>query len=167
MSEIPEPKDTGSAGTQAPSTSEVLPAVSESPLEGLPLARAVEGLAATRPRSIGGKATSTLLAGSFAHLSQELQATKSDLHQTRNELNSAREELSTCKMRAAVLAERIRAHARGRHLKNVSITVGTALIGLAIPLFRNDLGKFALVVGCLGVLLISLGWFSTGGEAET
>lgn len=161
--EIPKPEDTGSDGTQKVA-GEVVKATSESPVDGLPIAQRVEGLAATKYRSMGGEVAAGLMAGCFSQLSHELQETKKELKETRNDLSDVRDELSKCKERAAVLSERVQSNVRGRHLRNICITVGTALIGFAVELMRNKFDKFSYVSGFLGFLLILFGWFSINGQ---
>ena len=166
MSEIPHPDDTGSAGTQKMATQQPPPSVPDSSVGEMPIAEAMVGLAATKSRSMGGETAATLIAGSFAQLSHDLQKTRQDLQETRQRLSDVQEELSEYKTKAAVLTERIRAHARGRHLKNLSITVGSTLVVIGIELYRNDLVKVSLPIGILGGLLVVFGWLSTGGEVE-
>ena len=166
MPDIPQPDDTGSAGTQEIATQQEILPVSSSPLEGLPIAEAVAGLAATKSRSMGGELAARLIDGSFRQVSYDLRETQRELRETRQRLSGVQEELSKCKTKAAVLTERIRAHARGRHLRNLSVMVGTVLVGIGVELYRNDLVKSSLLIGILGVLLMLFGWLSTGGEAE-
>lgn len=166
MPDIPQPDETGSAGTQTTgSQQEFLPA-SSSPVEGLPIAETVAGLAATKSRSMGGELAARLIDGSFRQVSYDLRETQRELRETRQRLSGVQEELSKCKTKAAVLTERIRAHARGRHLKNLSVMVGTVLVGIGVEVYRNNFTKSSLLIGVLGVLLMLFGWLSTGGEAE-
>ncbi|NKE70628.1 hypothetical protein [Candidatus Manganitrophus noduliformans] len=166
MNEIPEPTETGSAGTQQPGIETAVSAAQESPLDGLPIARAVEGLAATRSRSMGGEVAANLIAGSFSQLSYDLQETKQELRSTRQELERTREELSDYKTKAAVLEERVSTSFKGRHLRNLSITVGTFIIYLGIELYRNNIDKYPYILGGLGALLVLLGWFSKEGGPD-
>lgn len=166
MSEIPKPDETGSDGTQEAGTGAVVSVAQESPLEGLPITRRVEGLAATHSRSMGGEVAANLIAGSFTQLSHDLQETKQELRSTRQELERTREELSNYKTKAAVLKERVSTTFKGRHLRNLSITVGTILISLGIDFYRNNFDKYAYILGVLGTLLIFLGWSSMEGGAE-
>jgi hypothetical protein len=138
--------------------------VAHSPLEGLPIARAVEGLAATKARSMGGEVAAGLLAGCFQQVAHELEQTKEDLRTTRSDLDRTREDLSSWKQKAAVLQERVRAMAGGRHLKNLSLTAGTALVGFAVEFMRNNMKEVSYVLGGLGSLLILFGWLATGRE---
>jgi len=164
--EIPKPNETGSAGTQQTGTASVAPVEKESPLQGLPITEVVEGLAATRSRSMGGEVAANLIAGSFTQLSHNYQETRQELRNTRLELERAQKELSGSKTKTAVLQERVNNVFRERHLKNLSITAGTVLIGLGIEFYRNNLEKASYVVAGLGLLLIFLGWFSRGGGTE-
>ena len=166
MPDIPQPDDTGSAGTQEIATQQEFLPASDGPVGGLTIAETVTGLAATKSRSLGGEVAANILASAVSQVSYDLQETRRELQEARQRLSGVQEELSKCKTEAAVLTERIRAHARGRHLKNLSITAGTTLVGISVELHRNDLVKLSLIIGGLGVLLMLFGWLSTGGEAE-
>lgn len=166
MTEIPKPTETGSSGTQQAGTSELVTIAEKSPLSGLPITQRVEGLAATHSRSMGGEVAANLIAGSFSQLSHDLQATRDELNNTRDELRQALNDLSNAKIRVAVLEERSSTAERDRHLKNLSITAGTALIGIGIELYRNNFDKFGVIVGGLGLLLFLLGWFAPKGGPE-
>lgn len=165
MTEIPEPVETGTSGTQEAEVRGVLANI-ESPIEGLPIAQAVAGLASSHARSMGGEVAAGLISGSFAQISHNLQETKDELQGTRKKLDRAREELSEYKIKAAVLQERVNAFSKTRYLKNFIIMVGTALFGLAIELYRNNLTKLAYVLGALGGFAMLLGWFSRKEGAE-
>lgn len=164
MTDIPTPEESGSDGTQKPATQEL--ATPESPFGGLPITRVMEGLAASKSRSMGGEVAAGLIAGSFTQISHELQETKQDLRDTRSALDKAREDLSICKSRAAVLEERVESNLRGRHLRNLGIAVGTTMVGVGIELLKNDFNKYAYITFGLGVLLVLLGWFSIDNRGK-
>ena len=166
MTDVPQPQDTGSSGTQQAASPELSIVERGSPLHGLLITQTVEGLAATRSRSMGGEVAASLLAGSFSQLSFDLQATRNELKEVREDLSRKAEEFSDIKTKAAVLQERVTAHERDRHLRNLSIAVGTILIGVGIELFKNNFDKFGLIAGGMGVLLVFLGWFSKKEGAE-
>ena len=166
MTETPEPTETGSAGTQEIGTPASLSVNQQSPLEGLPITRTVEGLAATHSRSMGGEVAANLLAGAFTQITHDLQETKQDLDSTQKKLEMTHEELSDYKTKTAVLQERVNITHKNRHLKNLSMTAGTILIALGVDLYRNDFDKSAYILGALGMLFILLGWFSKEGSAE-
>jgi len=165
QAEIPVPEETGSSGTQLTGAGEIISIAKESPLEGLPIVQAVEGLVAARSRCFGGEVGTSLLSGSFAQLSYDLQTTRRELNNTREELKRTNGEMSDYKIRVAVLQERVIAYFRERLLKNLSITIGTTLVVIGMGLYRNNL-KYDYIVGGLGALLLIFGWFSKPGEAE-
>lgn len=166
MTDIPQPQDTGSSGTQQAGSSDLMPLDREGPLHGLFITQTIEGLAATRSRSMGGEVAANLLAGSFSQLSHDLHATKAELKATRDDLREKTDALSEMKTKAAVLQERVSAHDRERHLRNLSIAVGSALIGIGIELYKNNFDKFGFTAGGIGVLLVFLGWFSFSKNEE-
>lgn len=164
--DIPEPKNSGSSGTQQPSIVETVDDSLISPFEGLPIQRAVEGVASSRTRSMGGEAAAGLLVGSFNQLAYDLQQTKEDLSRLRNEFTKSQSSLLDCKVQNATLGERLRSVSRTKHLRNLSITAGTVLIGVGIEFYRSNLDRFAFIVGLIGALLLFLGWFSLPGESK-
>lgn len=164
MTDIPSPTDTGANGTQQVTKQDSETIVAHSPLEGLPIARALEGLIASRPKSISGEATAGLLAGCFQYVSQELQQSQKNLQTTRSDLDRAREDLSICKQRTAVLQERVNSLASSRNLKNLCITVGMALLGIAAELMKNNMKEISYVLVGFGTLLTLFGWLTSGGE---
>lgn len=166
MTQIPSPRDTGTSGTQQESSREAGAIVAYNPLEGLPMTQVVGGLAATKARSMGGEVAAGLLAGCFNQVSHELDQTKEDLRAIRNDLDRTREDLSSWKQGAAVLQERVRAMTGGRHLKNLSLMSGTALISIGIEFLRNNMNELSYTIGGLGFLLILFGWLAMGGEEK-
>ena len=166
MTEIHEPEDSGSSGTQERGK-EISSAINtESPLYGLPITRTVEGLAATNSRSLGGEVAANLIAGSFTQISHELQQTKNDLKQVRNELNETKDELTDNKINSAILYERVNSLTSGRHLHNLSITAGTVLISIGIEFYRNSFEKISFIISGLGSLLVLFGWLSHKKETK-
>jgi hypothetical protein len=133
-----------------------------SPLVGLPIVEAIEGLAATRSRSMGGEVAATLFAGCFSQVSQDLATARESLREKESEFQHVLQGLSDEKTKAAVLQERLDAMARSQHIKQVCILVGTATIGVAIDLYKNSQGleRLSYLVGALGVILLSVGYFA-------
>ena len=103
MTDIREPQETGSAGTQTVQPTEVLVVPNQGSFDSLPITRAMEGLAATRSRSMGGEVAAGLIAGSFTQLSHELTETKGELKTTRHELKTAEQSLSDIRSQNATL----------------------------------------------------------------
>ena len=166
MAEIPEIEETGSTGAQQPASKEITPAHPESPFSPGPMSEVVNGLASSRPRSMGGEVAANLLAGSFAQLSNELAETKADLRATHETLDATRTNLSECETREAVLQERVSTAIGGRHLRNVALVGGTALLGIGLELGRSKAETLSLLVGGIGLLLILMGWFRRTPEPK-
>jgi hypothetical protein len=163
VSDIPKHLDAGSDGSQEVSSKELNHEL-QIPIDGLPITKVVQGLAASKSRSMGGEVAANLIAGSFNQISQELYETKKELKVTRSKLDEKIENLSDCKQRVAVLEERVRAALRNRNLRNFSIFAGTSLIAIALQLENMSVSSY--IIGLLGCLFIVFGWFSTDGEVK-
>lgn len=165
MEEIPEVKDSGSSGTQGGSSDIMAPITREKAMEGLIMHRAIEGLAAARPKGMGGEVVANLLSGAFGQLSQELTGIKEELRNSQYECNKAFDKLSECKERVATLTERVRLDSRNRHLRNFGIFAGTVLISNAIG-FSKSQSNIGWIFVAIGVLLVIISWLSVPKEAE-
>lgn len=163
---VPEPRDTGSAGTQLAGTGEVIANTASSALEGLPITHAITGLAATHSRNMGGEMVAGLVAGCFNQLSHDFQETKQDLRRTREHLDATQRELADSNREVAVLRTKIEGASTARRLRDVILMLGTALVSFGIELFRGDLTKQAYIVGGIGTILLLLAWFSRSGGAK-
>lgn len=115
---MPEPKDTGSSGAQEVATA-IVPVGKESPLKGLPIAEALEGLAATRSRSLGGEIAAHVISATFTQLSEDLQKTKRDLKDNQEELKRSVKEFYNVKEENAVLKERLRTQSKEGRFRNI------------------------------------------------
>lgn len=167
MTDIPEPEKTGSAGTQTPATADFVPAaVNPGTFDSLPITRAVEGLAATKSRGMGGEVVAGLLSGSFAQISHELSETKSDLRAVRSELDSARTSLETERVKNAALRQQISSAENNRHIRNVAIFAGPIIMGLAIEAYKNQFATAAFAMAIVGLALVLVGWLSPKKEVR-
>jgi hypothetical protein len=163
---IPSPDKSGGSGKQVAGddTTEFQKA---NPLEGLPMARTINGLAATHSRSLGEEVTSALIAGATTQLAcdyRELKERHSDLSAR---FDAQRFELEEARTQKAILKERIRAEGQNKHLRNLCITIGTSLIGTGILLTRldSDWHYYSAAYG-FGLLLLFFGWLSGAKEAK-
>ena len=165
QTEIPEPKDSGSDGTQVNSDggSEL---VAAQPLTA-PMAKSITGLAASRSRAFGGEVASTLVAGITSQMAVELDQTKQELALLRTDRESLRDDLANERINSAILNERISAFQSTRHLKNVGIAVGTILLGGGVQLSRADNAELVgVATGVIGAVLVLMSWLSVpkGGD---
>ncbi len=167
MTEIPHLEESGSAGTQQAGPAEEAPSAKLRPLEGLGLADRVDGLATTQPQGMGGDVPAQLIAGSFMQLSGDLKETKFELRNSQKKFEDTSAELSDCKIRVAVLEATVDTFFRGRYLKNLSLVVGTGLIGIGVELVLKDVKPIGHSLWVLGALLLLFGWFSMGHKGKT
>lgn len=163
MTEIPKVDDAGSEGSQVASSVELLPPEKTNPFEQQPIEEAARGLAATNARSLGGEVGARFMAASVSHLSNDLQVTKRELSETREKLEVTRNELSKANVDVSVLREKISSISGVRHLKNISITAGTILFGIAIDFSRNEFNSMSVVLAGIGLLLVVMGWITPKG----
>jgi hypothetical protein len=158
--EIPKPPGIGSAGNQQPEASDFTPIEPYVPLTGLPMAQRVEGLAATKPRSLGGEVAATFLAGSFSQMSTELQLQREQASSAIERADRLQQQLAISTARVAVLEERLAAYERIQTVKHIAVFAGTALLAVSIDLFKAELKGLGSIVGFLGAALLLFGWIT-------
>jgi hypothetical protein len=117
-------------------------------------------LAATRPRNFGGEVAANLLAGSFSQMSTELQIQREHASSAIERVNHLQQELGSANTRVAVLEERLDAHDRTQNVKHFAIFAGTALLAVAIDLFKAEMKAVGAIVAVLGAGLLVFGWIS-------
>jgi len=161
MEQIPEPEETGGAGTQAATTAKqnTLELIPDVPVYGSNLSDTLRGLAATNTRLMGGDAGTKLLVAGVSTLTQDLQSTKQELQETRKTLSETKDALATANQDKAVLVERLSNLGGIRHLGNLAIVIGTALLGFGYKLIASDLSVGFALFGT-GTLMILLAWFA-------
>ncbi len=164
ITSVPEVEDTGSSGDQQESSTELILPKQDTPFE--PITEAINGLAASNTRSMGGEATARLIAADFQHMTNTLRETKGDLKEAQRELSEKQTELSECRVDKAILNERVSSASSGRHLRNLSIAVGTFLLGIAIDHSQNGIETLPWFVGIVGFILVITGWFWPSPEAQ-
>lgn len=162
--QIPVPDDSGSSGEQEPASSgaEVIPA---QPQQGLPLADAVEGLASSRSRSLG-EVGSVMIAAATRHIADENQELKTDKKNLQEQLANQRNELESARTRIAVLVERLDAVKGNKHVRNLAITVGTALASAGVMLSRDGINNYSVGMIVAGSLLLLVSWFAPSKGSE-
>lgn len=164
VTEIPEIEETGSTGEQQSTSVELIPVDQESPFPPAPITEAVQGLAADRSRSFGGEVVTRLISAVVTQSSNELADTKSELRASREALESTRNDLSGCQIKKAVLQDRVSESNRGQHLRNISITGGMILLGVAFELNQNEFVSLSVLIGVLGLVLVISGWYRRTSE---
>jgi hypothetical protein len=156
---IPIPDNSGSSGTQVEGSPKQN-FQQANPLEGLPMAKTISGLASSHSRSLGGEVTSALIAGATTQLACDYNELKVSHMNLSNKYETQRDELESARTQKAVLLERIRSEGRNKHLRNLCVTIGTSLIGTGIVLARSGLDIYSYGAYGFGAVLLLLGWFS-------
>jgi hypothetical protein len=158
MIDVPIPQETGSSGTQQTALTEVLLVENASPIYGLPITQAVQGLVASNSKNMGGEVTAKLLLASLNQMAYDFQATKNELKSTLVELQSTSKELSAIKVTAAVLDERVNSIVREQRGKDIFNIVGGLLIGISYDLFKGNFNIYGFILAGLGLLLLYFGF---------
>jgi len=160
----PAPEETSGDGTQqaepAPHAREVTYLPPTSCIGSFAIPEAIDRISQANPRSLGGEIGSVLIAAATKHISFELQETKHDLRDSRGRIEILQTQLARRDIQIAVQDERIAGLTRGRHVRNLFVVFGTALVGFSIEFFRNNLvayGWSCLVMG--GAILLGT-WLS-------
>lgn len=167
MAEIPTPVETGVAGTQQLGPVRSAPPDATPPLHGLPMTQVIEGLAASRPKSFGGEVPAALVAGAVTHLSHDLRAAQRAAQTKDDQLQQALRDLSQAKERIATLTERLSAAQGSQRLKQICIFIGTALLGLSVDMYKNNMEKPSFLLAILGGSLLLFGWLTpSAGSGE-
>jgi hypothetical protein len=166
MSEIPTPSESGVTGTQQLGSASTALVDATPPTHGLAMSQAIEGLAVTRPRGLGGDVPAALVAGAVSHLSHDLRSAKRAIIEKDQLAETLHTDLTSAKVAVARLEERLGALATVQRLKQFSIFAGTAILGVAATLYPTNAEKTSYVLGAIGAGLLILGWFTgkPGGE---
>lgn len=156
--ETPNPRDSGVSGTQEKGDEpqgvlETLPPFSRPALRD-----AFIGLTATRPRNFGGDFNAALIGSMVDHFSQESIDAKESLKQKNEELRDSIDELSVAKIEIATLREKLVAAAGVSRVKQTCTFIGTAVLGVAIDLYKSNL-NISYLVGITGAILIGMTLF--------
>ena len=158
VTEIPDVQESGSAGTQEAAAAELILPEEASPFQRAPIVDAIQGLAASNPRNMGGVVMSTLLSATVSQLFVELQDAKQQLKDTQEELSGVRGRHASSLAQVAVLEERVSTHRQLKHLRNIAIVGGSVLVGVALQLGDDLSGVVRYLLGGIGLLLMSAGW---------
>jgi len=159
IEDIPIPKDSGSSGLQKESSKKQT-LVKAQPFSSNEVVNALEGIAASNTRSLGGEVGSALLAASMKQLAQDNHRLRQENTKLDEKNQHQQQELETARTRAAVLQERLIGYGKNKHLRNFGIAVGIGLLGIGINLGRQEWGFLAVTSLVAGALLTLLSWFS-------
>jgi len=164
--QIPTPDKAGVIDTQTRSNSDLELVEAKKPLEGLDMAQAITGLAASYPKSLGGNVSSALIAVITQQLESDKQELKISLKECSKKYEEERNATEQIKIENAVLKNIINTDRQSKHLRNFAITFGMGLIGTGIFLSRSQLDNYAVGAYGLGFILVLFGWLSGPKEVK-
>lgn len=153
MSEVPDPTSTGVEGTQTQGLA-VVPATLAPPMQISSVPDAIDGLLATHSRNLGGDVAARLLAASMRHTSNQLAAAHETISIKNSEEKAAIETITKLKVEIAELGGRLKQIQGASRTGSVCTFVGTALLGVAIDLYKSNVSVGAVLTGLLGVALL-------------
>jgi hypothetical protein len=166
MNEPPIQVESGASGAQVAGPIDQLSIDATPPTHGLHIARVLEGLVVTHPRSFGGEVTANLLYASFAQLSHDLETTRNNLKIRDEQLQKLQDELACKKTTIAVLRERLGNIEFNQIIKQIATFTGTACLGLAADLYKNNLDHISYFIGGIGIILLLASLLTKRGEGN-
>lgn len=163
---IPYPTNPGSSGLQK-QEQQATAVNTSAPFAQNHLATAIEGIAASSTRALGGEVGSAMVAAATRQLVSDNEQLRAENRDLRSRYDTQRNDLEDSRTKAAVLRERLSAEGRNRHLRNLSITIGVGLFGIGLNMARTEIDAASIGAMVVGVVLGLLGWL-TGprGDAE-
>ncbi|WP_267094508.1 hypothetical protein [Xanthomonas sacchari] len=153
MSDVPDPTASGVDGTQARGSA-LVPTSVAPPMQSTVVADAVDGLVATHSRNLGGDVAAKLLAASMRQTSDQLASAHHIIAEKDSQIHKLHIENSTLKIKAAGQSEKINSLQGTYRAKAVATFVGTALLGVAIDLYKSGTGPASVITALLGAGLL-------------
>ena len=158
----PEPTGVLTDGTQQ--ASDQVEIVESSQMTELaPVITSLRGLMSTNSKATGGQAVTSLLSGITSRLEKDLELCKQRNDNNEIYIKSLNEEMTDLKVDKAVLQEKVETSTSTRHIRNISITIGTAMMTFSPTFFNTE--KFywvGIVSVAIGFVLVIVGWLNIG-----
>lgn len=153
MNNIPEISSSGVDGSQVVGTA-IIPSSVAPPLQTASVPDAIDGLIATHSRNLGGDVAARLLAASMRDTSNQLAAAHHKISELSDDLKDSSMTISNLRVQKARIESRLEEVIGGNRIKNASVFVGTAILGVAVDLFKNNSMVPALLLSILGASLL-------------
>jgi hypothetical protein len=148
---IPSPAESGVAGTQAVGTAVAVPP-DEPPLQQVPIARELVGLASRNTKAFGSETAGILVSAAAQQLAHQLDQANIALREKTAESDRRQDLIADLRERNGRLEEQLTSERQNRNLRGVAVLAGTALLGIGIDSVSKGaigLGSSLLVVGAL------------------
>ncbi len=157
-----EPEDPGTELSQSQAPPEELANLARRPDRGgVSLYPVSESIRLLQEPGVRGQAGMILLYTSVHGLEEQLRQLRDERDEAAGERDRLREKLHECVTNNKVLGERIRSGARLSYLQNAANTLGSLILGVAIPLLMATVSGGMLTLALLGLGLLVMGWFPT------
>ena len=165
-----QPADTGSKGTQGPSIAgqevSLIRATDAGGLSAYPVSNAILEMAETRTRGFGNITTFQLLAAYTQQVTIENSQLRNEVRDAQTDNRQLSDSLHAEKGKNGILREKLLSDMRNRPLRNVCITLGSAMALWGIDLLSGSNLKMAVGALVFGTVLIILGWLSAPTHKE-
>ncbi|MCL1552496.1 hypothetical protein [Xanthomonas nasturtii] len=152
----PPADNPGGTGAQTSGPKDIAEYIPRTKFEGV--VDALKGLAEIKPRSMGGEAIATLMAGIVTTLQDEANAARDGLNKKAEQVDKIRDELSAASALNGVLAEKIASFGKAQTLTQVMLTSASILIGVSVDAFKSGTHSLAIVTGLTALGLLVSGW---------
>jgi hypothetical protein len=159
---LPAPDPSGSSGSQTVDTNNGDSLIIEPPVTGLPFAQAIQGLAATHSRNLGGEIGARLIAGWSAQTAQDLNDTRQQLRSTQVKLDNTQDALNEERIKSASLTSTVNHLERSKNFSHLGIFIGTSFVALGIELSKGQPATqqtIGYITIALGSILTLVSWF--------
>jgi len=155
MSQVPTAPASGTEGSQAVGTA-IIPTTLAPPMQLQPssVPDAIDGLVATHSRNLGGDVAARLLAGSMRDTSNQLAAAHETIAENARELKAANGVITDLRVELAGLKARLAAAVGTNQTSQVTTFIGTALLGVAVDLYKDGQIVIASLLGIFGLGLL-------------
>ncbi|MCE9936356.1 hypothetical protein [Aeromonas salmonicida] len=150
MDTVPDIADGGSDGSQIVGIDNQFSMSSAASSVGYGLEAAIKGIAANKPKGLGGDIPAALYAGAYSQAVQDLSETKRLLAKEYSASNKLKADLESARIENAVLKSNLDAVEKEKTARSICLVFGTSLFGIGID--RCYSGQYAL-----GALLFSIG----------
>jgi hypothetical protein len=165
MGQIPTAPNSGTEGNQAVGTS-IVPVAIAPPMQAASVPDAIDGLIATHSRNLGGDVAARLLAASMRQTSNQLAAAHETIAEQSSELRAANTAITDLRVENASLLARLNEMIGTNRIKQFTTFVATAVLGVAVDLYKDDLSIPALLLGLLGIGLLLFASLPTHGSTK-
>nr|WP_143592129.1 hypothetical protein [Stenotrophomonas maltophilia] len=152
----PPAANPGGTGAQTVGSTELASFISRDSYDGI--GGALRGLAAGKPRAIGGDAIAVLVSSAVTALETDLHTARESVQAKDAKIDVLREELSTLKSKNSTLAEKVDSLEKMNAMTQVGMTIASILVGVSVDAFKSSTKPLAIVTGLLAIVLLVSGW---------